>query len=408
MADIDELTSDGLLTKDNNTLVSELITGFTDIYSQNGEDINFRSNTPDRQLIEILAALGTVIREQITNVYNSIDPDKCVGAVQDNRYQINYLTRLQGAYTTQYITFTVDRTVNLQGLDGSYADENASAYAVSDNEGNIWYLADSTTITVNEEAPIQRLFRAAKQGAIVPTYGTITNQVTIVEGVTSVINSTGVSSVGYDIESDSDFRIRRNRSTDTRSENNFDTIWSNLLALEGVLDVNGAQNVTNSTDANGIPAHYIWFIVEGGADTDIAEIIYANMGGTGTHYVNDSTKVNIPIITSSLQTININFNRPNDIDLYIKFELQVITDRGEINDDAVKEYIANNLNYKIGQVAETSSITEVCANALLADGGNAYALNVQISTDGTNWDDYISPSTIADKFVTNPTIITIV
>ena len=108
-----------------------------------------------------------------------------------------------------------------------------------------------------------------------------------------------------------------------------------------------------------------------------------------------------------MQTININFDRATVVPLYIRFDLQVITELGEINIDAVKEYIATNLTYNIGEEAETSRVTEVCSNALLADGGNAYALNVEISTDGTTWTDYIAPSTIADKFTTDVNKITI-
>lgn len=389
MANTDELTAAGLLTKDNLTLVSDLKTNLQNIYSLNGEVLNFDSNTPDGQLVEILAELGTVIREQLTEVYNSIDPDKCVGSVQDNRYQINYLTRNAGAYTLQNIAITANKTVSLQGLDGSFNEENASAYALSDDTGNIWYLVDSTTIfsgTTTLE------FRAAQKGVIIPVVGTITNQVTIEQGITSVINNVGPTSIGYEQESDSDFRIRRNISTGTRSENNFDTIWANLLALDGVTDVNGHQNVNGSTDSTGTPAHSIWFIVEGGANTDIANIIYANMGGSGT-----KGNVTVPIITSSLQTININFDRATIVPLYIKFDLQVITELGEIDQNGIKEFIANNLTYNIGENAETSKITEICANAMIADGGNGYALNVQISLDGTNWEDYIEVSTIADK-----------
>lgn len=375
MASIDELTDKGLFTKDNLTLVSDLKTGFQEIYSQNGEILNFDSNTPDGQLIEIVAELGTVLRELITEVYNSIDPDKCVGSVQDNRYQINYLTRKTGAYTIQNIAITTNKTVSLQGLDASYNDPEASAYAVSDNNGNIWYLVDSSTLTAGTTL---KEFRAKEKGIIEPVIGTIVNQVTIIEGVIKVINNVGATSIGYEQESDSDFRIRRNRSTEKRGENNFDTIWSNLLALDGVTEVNGWQNNTNSTDSTGTPAHSIWFIVKGGANTDIADVIYSNIGGAGTR-----GSVTVPMITSSLQTININFDRETVIALYIKFDLQVITDLGEINQDKVKENIAENLIYTIGEEAETSRITEVCADALLADGGNAYALNVQISTGGT-------------------------
>lgn len=374
MATVDELTSDGLLTKDNLELVDELTTGFQNIYSQNGEELNFESNTPDGQLIQIISELGTVMRELITEVYNSCDPDKCVGSVQDNRYQINYLTRKAGAFTLQNVAITVNKTVTLQGLDAMFNDEDAAAYTVSDDSGNIWYLVDTTTLYAGTTS---LEFRAKEKGEIIPIIGTITNQVTIVEGVTNVINNVGVTSVGYEEESDSDFRIRRSISTETKSENNIDSIRGNLLNLDNVFEVVVHQNTTNSTDSTGTPAHYIWVVVEGGNADDIAQIIYANMGGTGTKGNESKT-----IYSSSLQPITIHYDKAQVIPLYIKFDLQPIN-LAEINQDFLKEYIANNLTYSIGEEAETSKVGEVCANAMVADGANGYALNPKISTGGT-------------------------
>ena len=68
MANIDELNANGLQTKDNLTLVNDLVTNIQNIYSQNGEILNLDSNTPDGQLIQIIAELGTVVRELITEV----------------------------------------------------------------------------------------------------------------------------------------------------------------------------------------------------------------------------------------------------------------------------------------------------------------------------------------------------
>ncbi len=399
MAEIDELGASGLSTKDNLQLVSDLTTGIQNTYSQNGEILNLDSNTPDGQFIQILAELGTVIREQITEVYNSIDPDKCVGSIQDNRYQINYLTRKAGAFTLQNVNITVNKTVQLQGLDAMYNEEDAAAYTLSDDNGNIWYLVDSKTLYVGTTACE---FRAKTKGATIPTIGTITNQVTIVEGVTNVINAVGPTSIGYEEESDSDFRIRRSVSTATRSENNLDTIEANLLNLDGVVEVKTHQNVGSTTDSTGTLPHYIWVIVEGGANRDIAEIIYANMGGSGT-----KGSVTVPITSSSLQTLNINFDRATVIPLYIKFDLQPITSLAEINQDDVKDYIASNLSYQIGEDGETSKVGEVCANAMIADGANGYALNPKISLDGTTWVDYIAVSTLADKLTPDASRITI-
>lgn len=399
MAEFDELTASGLSTKDNLQLVSDLTTGLQNIYARNGEILNLDSNTPDGQWIQILAELGTVIRERITEVYNSCDPDKCVGSIQDNRYQINYLTRKAGAFTLQNIAITTNKTVKLQGLDAMYNNEEAAAYALSDDNGNVWYLVDSQTLTTGVTACE---FRAKNKGEVIPTLNTITNQVTIVEGVVSVTNSVGPTSIGYEEESDSDFRIRRNKSTTTRSENNLDSIEANLLNLDGVVEVKTHQNVGSTTDDTGTLPHYIWVIVEGGANKDIAEIIYANMGGSGTR-----GSVTVHINTSGLQTININFSRATVVPLYIKFDLQPITSIAEINQPDIKEYIANNLTYQIGENGETSKVGEICANAMVADGANGYALNPKISLDGTNWSDYIQVSSLADKLTPDASRITI-
>lgn len=390
MADSDELIFSGLQTKDNLVLVNDLVTGFQDIYSQNGETLNLDSNTPDGQLIELLAFMGTTIREMITEVYNSCDPDKCVGAVQDNRYQINYLTRKQGSYSLQNIAITADKTVELQGLDASYNNPEASAYSVADNNGNIWYLVDSTTIYTGTTS---LEFRAKEQGNIIPTVGTITNQVTIVDGITSVINNVGPTAIGVEEESDSDFRIRRARSTENSGKGIIETIEGQLLALDGVVAVKVHENIGSATDSTGTLPHFVWAIVEGGANTDIANVIYANIGGAGTR-----GSIVVPIITSSLQTININFDRENIVPFYIRFDLKVITSITDINQSDIKQYIADNLIYNIGEDVETSRVTQVCANAMLADGGNGYALNIELSLDGNTWTDYLSTTSLADKY----------
>jgi len=375
MAENDEITYNGIETKDNATLVNDLVTGLQDIYAQNGETLNLDSNTPDGQLIELLAYAGSVVREMMTEVYNSCDPDKCVGAIQDNRYQINYLTRKQGSYTLQNIAITANKTVSLQGLDASFNDPEASAFSVSDDNGNIWYLVDSTTLLAGTTS---LEFRAKEIGPVMPTIGTITNLVTIIPGVISAINNVGATSIGTEEESDSDFRIRRARSVTIAGQSNVDTIEADLLSLDGVVAVRIHENRTNATDSTGTPAHTIWVIVEGGANTDIANIIYGNLAGSGT-----KGTITVPITTASLQVIDINFDREIIVPLYIKFEIKPITDYGEINTDSIKEYIAENLTYNIGEDVETSKITQICADAMLSDGGNGYALNIQISNGGS-------------------------
>lgn len=371
----DELTYSGLSTKTYNELLDEIQQNLQAIYSPNGEAIDFSSASPDGQFTEILANIGTVHRELLTAIYNATDPTKCDGAQQDNKYQLNYVFRKGGTYTTQNIDITATKTVTLQGLDGSYNDNTASGFTVSDDMGNLWYLVDTATIYAGTTS---LEFRAQNTGVVIPTIGTITTIVTVTDGITAVNNTVGYTTLGTDEESNLSFRTRRDSSTGNQSGNNADTIQGNILALDGVNACKVWENDTNSTDDTGTLAHYIWVIADGGANTDIANIIYSNKGGCGTR---GSVTVSIP--TVSAQTLNINFDRPTVKPLFIRFDLQPTGDLTSISQIALKEYIVNNLVYELSEDAETSKITTVAANGLLAQFASAFALNVEISSGGT-------------------------
>lgn len=371
----DALTFEGLETKDNTTLLNEIQTNIQTIFSPNGQPIDFSSASPDGQFTNILATMGSVVRELMTQVYNATDPTKCEGAQQDSKYQLNYLFRKGGTYTTQNIDVTVNKTVTLQGLDGSYNENTSTAFTVSDDAGNLWYLIDTTTLQIGTTS---LPFRAGNIGEVTPTIGTITTPVTIVGGVVSVINSVGATSIGVEKESNFDFRTRRDRSTGNPSGNNIDSIVGNILSLDGVINCTGWVNDSNTTDETGTQAHNIWLIVDGGANTDIAEVIYANKGGAGTR-----GSVTIPVTTISNQVLNISFDRPTILPFYIRFDLKVIGELNSVNTNAIAEYIGENATYEIGESVDTSKITCIALNGVKTSGGTAYALNVEISTGGT-------------------------
>lgn len=371
----DSLNFDGLSLKSNSALLSEIQSDLQTIYSPSGEEIDFSSSSPDGQFSQLLATIGTTHRELLASIYNATDPSKCDKAQQDSKYQLNYLTRKGGSYTTQNIAVTATKTITLQGLDGSYNDNTTTAFTVSDDSGNLWYLIDTTTIF----AGVSNLpFRAAQIGAVVPTIGTITNMVTIIDGIVSVNNTVGYTSLGVEEESVLDFRIRRDRSTANQSGNNADTIQGQILALNTVKDCVVWVNDTNTTDSTGTLAHYLWVIVDGGANTDIADIIYSNKGGCGTR-----GNITVPISTISAQTLNINFDRPNIVPLYIKFTIQTVTGGGALNQQGIKQNISENLIYNISEDAETSNITTIASEAISVTGGNGYPINLQISTGGS-------------------------
>mgnify|MGYP004694423237 FL=1 len=107
---------------------------FKNIY---GEDINLNSNTPDGQLINILAQAETDRDELLINIYNSLNIITAEGFDLDNLVATHGIKRRGGRYTTVAITLTFNKAnVALQGLDNDYNAIESNAFTVSDNNGN--------------------------------------------------------------------------------------------------------------------------------------------------------------------------------------------------------------------------------------------------------------------------------
>lgn len=393
------ITSSGFVVKDYNTLLEEIQTGLNSIYAPDGDEINFDSETPDGQFTNIVTQLGIDVRELAQEVYNSFNPDNCSGSVQDSRYALNNITRNGGTFTIQNIDVTVNQTVTLQGLDANYNETDATAYTVSDNAGNLWYLIDTTTL---QSGTHSLPFRSKNMGLVQPVIGTITTQVTTVLGVTAVNNSVAPTTLGVEQETDTLFRVRRSRSTERRGLNNTDAMLSQILDLEGVSDATTHVNPETTTDSTGTPAGFVWVIVEGGANADIADVIYTNSCGRG---MRGEVSVEVPAVSG--QIFNVNFDRPTPVPLFIRFDFQLTVDLSAVNTNGIKETMAENLIYSLNEAAETSKPTCAAKDAISSNGGGGYALNLEISKDGTEWVDYIPSASLADKFVVDTTRITI-
>lgn len=389
------ISADGLTLFNYNQTLDSVQGGMNEIYAADGEEINFDSSSPDGQFTNILAQLLSDNKELDREVYNSFNPDNCSGTVQDARYALNYITRKGGTFTIQNIDITINKTVTLEGLDGRYNDINAASYTVSDDAGNLWYLID--TVTKDTAGTYSLPFRSRLAGAFNPVLNTITTQVTKVLGVVSVTNSVAPTSLGQAQETDEQFRIRRNRSTATRGQNNYDAMNAQLLELDGVTDaIVHVNNTSTDPDSTGTAAYTVWAIVEGGANNDIATVIYQNGCGLPTRGSVTTTTRNV-----AGQIITVNFDRDNPVPLYIKFDVKVIDSNFQLNKANFAQLLAQDLSFNLNAPAETSYITEVAANRLLSFGTGAYILNVEVSKTGAagSWTDFIASASMKDKFV---------
>lgn len=393
----DVIGPNGLQVKDAAEITQELVTGLQSIY---GASINVDQNSPDGQTVGIITQEAVDIREVAVAVNNSFDPDLAVGITLDQRVAINNIARVGGTYTVQPIELVITDTVTLQGLDADYADPNGTGYTIQDSSGNKFILATTDTLTAGTYT---RDFRAQLVGDVDVPINTITVPVTVVLGVASVNNPSAAISVGQTQETDAQLRTRRARSTALAAAGYLNGLLGTVLALPGVTEAQLYENVTDSTDANGIPAHGMWLVVAGGATPDIANAIYtkksygANMKGDEEYDI--TTPSGVPFTAK--------WDNPVAADLHIRFDIQTTVDGYNFDETSIKQYMADTLNYGIGEYAETSAVTAAAVAAIAAQGGGGVPVNVEISSNGSAWTDYLPAPTLASEWTLDPSRITI-
>jgi Baseplate J-like protein len=370
----------------------DLVNGLTSAFKANyGQDINLNSNSPDAQILNILAQAGTDIRELIIALNAGFDPNQAVGITLDQRVAINNIIRNSGSFTIVPIDVTVNQTVTLNGLDTAINDPNGTGFTISDDAGNQYILANTTTFT---SGTTSANFRAQNIGQVEVVANTINNINTIVLGVTSVNNSAGVLTQGTDTETDFELRTRRAASVSLNSKGSVDGLKALLLNLPGVTAVEIDENKSDDVNTNGTPAHGIWVIVEGGANSDIAQTIYSKHG-MGS---NMKGSVIVTVATATGENFIAKFDRPVANNLFIKFDLKKLYSSVQFNDSAIKTYIVDNLTYTVNEYAETSKITAVLKEAISSAGGGGVPINVTISSDGVNYTDFIAPPALNSEW----------
>lgn len=383
--------------------LAEIVTGLNEDYREiYGTDIIVESNTPDGQKINIEAQLIKDMLDLIVATFNSFDPDQATGKALDQRVAINNIQRRGGTYTQQQVQVTATKSLNLVGLDGVEPVDitDANIFTVADNAGNKFYLNDSVSLT---SGVTTLTFLADTIGAITTTPNTITNIVTVTQGISSVNNSSAALEVGIDEETDAALRIKRQQSTANGATGYLKSLLGVILNLDNVTEAKLFENTTNATDADGIPAKSIWVIVEGGSAQDIANAIYAQrslgcgMKGTQTYEITEESGV----------ILTIKYDRPTAQNLHLRFDIKPTITGQTFDETAIKNYIVANKTYQINEAAETSDLTAKSLAAINDSSGGGVALNVEISDDGVTWYDYLETAAKNDKWVLDSSRITI-
>lgn len=187
--------------------------------------------------------------------------------------------------------------------------------------------------------------RAVNVGPIEQEANTITSITTPILGWDSVTNPVSAT-VGRLTETDEELRLRFRNSKFERSTNLIDSLYSALIGVDGVTQVQIYENDTNITDGNGVPPHSFLPIVLGGSSVEIAQAIWENKpigilsDGNTTVSVEDIQEFNH----------NVSFERPSPEVIYI--DMTLTTDSGfpANGSDLIKQAILDyaEANFGIG------------------------------------------------------------
>lgn len=394
--EINEINETGIVIKDIDIIINENKEALKSIY---GADINLEQNSPDGQFVNIFSQQVRDLLEKLVDVHNSFDPDNAVGINLDSRCAINNIQRQGASYTYTNIDIEVSKALTLTGIDDitlSSDEIGSDVFTIADESGNEFVLVSTTNFTV--AGTTTHSFRAKNIGQVITTIGTITNIVSVIDGVVSVNNPDSAVITGIDEETDTQLRLRRKNSIYINSNGFKESIISNILNLDGVQDVKVIENKTNSVDSYGIPAHSIWVIVLGGDSTEIANVIYSQRYGGGTY--GDET---ITITEIDNNEVDINFDYAINEDLYIKFQIEKLEGAPTINFDYIKEQLVEKINYKISQIANKSLIEKIILDII----DNVYIKDLQISNDDISYYDTLETSSIQHRFILDITRIEI-
>ncbi len=280
ISDLFYLNENGVVFPDYPAVLEQLKQEYRTIY---GEDVYLEADSQDGQWIAVMALAMFDTMQVASAVYNSFSPLTAQSDALTRNVKINGIRRLNPSFSTA--------DLRIIGQAGSIITNGQA----EDTLGQKWNLPASVTIPVGGEITVTAT--AAQVGAISAAANTITKIATPTIGWQSVTNLAAATE-GDPVESDAQLRRRQTESTMIPSQTVMEGIGGAVASLQGVSRYRGYENDTSTTNADGIPAHSIALVVEGGDTTQIAGAI-ANKkpAGTGTYGTTSVTvydQYNIP------------------------------------------------------------------------------------------------------------------
>lgn len=379
------LDATGLTVATTDEIATAITTALQDptVY---GPSANFASNAPDGQMVGIYSQSSSDVLDLLVDVYNIFDVGSAYGIMLQRLVALNGLTIKGGTFTTTPVTITASKAGALPGLD----QVTVAPYQVRDSN-NLWTLVSSFNFAAPGAQAL--VFQCATLGAITPLPGTINGQATPQPFVSAVNNPTTAGTViGQDEETDDALRARHAQSFYYAATGPADAVEAALLDLPDVTDALVVENRTGGT-VNDVPAHSLRCVVIGGTAAEIAGAIYSKCApGPGLYGAQSYT-----IVRPNGQGAAIAYDVGAAQRLWAQFGVIPTTPGLTFDKVLMAQELAAALvspYFKLGRQATIGDLVR----ALYKIEPRAIPTGAGVSTDGVNYGDTVSPSSVIKFF----------
>ena len=363
------ITSSGLIVPDTSTVLDQVTQDFKNAL---GQELDTTPETPQGRLIQLMTDYRT----------NTL----ALNALNANQINLRYATgrfldAIGAFYGVERIFATPTRVLaSVTGVANTVIPQGSQAQTTA---GDVFYAENDITIGVNGTAT--GYFLSLEVGQIPCEVNTLTQIVNAVLGWETINNSSSAT-IGTDVESDTDFRIRIQNSR-YNGISLLESIKTKVSQIDNVKSLWAYDNYTNASityEGVSIPAHSICVVVDGGQNSEIARALFeVKTGGTGYTAITDQDVEETVIDGAFGVPYVVTFNRPEVVDFKVAVQVKNVNYSGSDLVSDVKQAIINWANglvegvdgLKIGQDVSPFEISAAISDQI----PELYVKNCQIA-----------------------------
>lgn len=316
--------------------------------AQFGQDLDVSPESPEGQIISVIADAVDPLWEAAEHSYNAFNPNGATGVTLENLVQINNIEKKKATATTVDLKFSGDNGVTIPL--GTTVSSNP------DLTGGVSYKCTTLVEGITVGGIYEVLAELEDLGEIQIPVASMTLLDNPIVGIDTVTNDL-VGNVGQNDETDPELRSRRTSQVALPAVSTIDAIRAGILNIETILSARIYENDSATPiteDGVTIPPHSIKAIIQGSETAEEEQAIAQEMfirkdpgiqtDGTVTHVIQDSQGFD--------KTFK--WDNPTLVPFYITIDTTASTttalpNNGQDIKDAIVAYITDPVTgYKIG------------------------------------------------------------